>query len=305
MFNRSWRLVKKGYRILKKKDTKLYDYKLFISRNLDLAMLQMFLAFTEDAPQLVLQLYVLVRKRLLKTESLSEIWTIISICFSFISYSRALVNYIMCLRDSKRHKGRLRWYGYLSMWLWRAFMIISRILVLVFFSSAFRGWFFLVFAIHYVLVFLLLGRHEVNFFPGHTCKQYFFRAIVAYIHIFCFFSLEGVRTISWACKYYLMTFAENMILTLLWYFNSTKHLNYKLELAGLIVVFLFYLAGLAIMCVYYKYLHPRFRHPKLEKLISWTGLGSEESAAIDKERKTESEDIKEEPRIVQQWELWI
>lgn len=289
---------------MKKHNTKLYDYQLFISCNLDLAMLQMFLAFTEDAPQLVLQLYVLVRRRLLKTDSISEIWTIISICFSFFSYSRALVNYIMCLRDSKRHKGRLRWYGYLSMWLWRAFMIISRMLVLVFFASAFKGWFFLVFSLHYILVFLLLGRHEVSFFPGNTCKQYFFRAIVAYIHIFCFFSLDGVRTIAWACKYYTMTFVENLTLTLLWYFSSTTHLNKELEIAGLVVVFVFYFIGLVIMCAYYRFLHPKFKHPKLDKLMSWTSLGSEESAAIDEERK-KSEEVKQEPQVVKQWEFWV
>lgn len=109
---------------------------------------------------------------------------------------------------------------------------------------------------------------------------------------------------SWACKYYGMTFVENLILTLLWYFNSTKHLNFEVELAGLIMIFLFYILGLVIMGVYYRYLHPRFRHPKLDKLISWTGVGSEESLAIEEERKR-SEEIRDEPKVVEQWELWV
>ena len=233
--------------------------------NLDLALLQMIMAFTEDVPQLVLQIYVLISRHYIESlnaTSIQDLWTILSICFSFISYSRAVVNYISCLRDSKHHKGQLRWYGYLSMWLWRAFMIVSRILALVFFATEFKVWFFMVVFVHFFIVLAFLVRHEVSFFPGNSQKQHFFRAVMSYIHLFCFFCLEGVRTYRWAVKYYILTFIENLIFSVLWYTNSTSHLPRQVDLAGFIVIYMFFFVGLFMMTVYYKFLHPRFNQPR-------------------------------------------
>ena len=240
---------------------RVVENKLLIAMNLDMSMLQMILAFTEDAPQLVLQLYILISRHYvdaLQATRIQDLWTVFSICLSFISYSRAVVNYISSLRDSKRNKGQLRWYGYLFMWLWRALMIISRILTLVFFATEFKMWFFLVIFLHFVIVLICLFRHEVYFFPGNKWKQHFIRALVSYIHLFCFFSLEGVRTIRWAVKYYGLTFIENVILSLLWYTNEAQLLPPRVELAGLIVLHSFFFAGLLMMIAYYKFLHPRF-----------------------------------------------
>jgi len=265
LVERYWRILVKAYRIKRKKETRVVDNKLLIAMNLDLALLQMILAFTEDTPQLVLQMYVLISRHYvesLSATSVQDLWTILSICFSFISYSRAVVNYISCLRDSKRHKGQLRWYGYLSMWLWRAFMIISRILALVFFATEFKVWFFMVLFVHFFIVLAFLARHEVYFFPGNSLKQHFFRAVMSYIHLFCFFCLEGVRTYRWAVKYYILTFIENLIFSVLWYTNSTSHLPRQVELAGFIVIYMFFFAGLFMMTVYYKFLHPRFNKPR-------------------------------------------
>ncbi|EDO28567.1 predicted protein, partial [Nematostella vectensis] len=151
--------------IVRKRFTSVHHYKLYIAMNLDTAMLQMILAFTEDAPQLVLQLYVLIRRRLVEklvASSLRDLWTIASIIFSFLSYSRAVVNYIKCLRDSKKNKGRLKWYGYIAMWFWRAFMIISRILTLVFFATEFKLYFFLVMTLHALFVFAYVEILEIK-----------------------------------------------------------------------------------------------------------------------------------------------
>ena len=232
---------------------------------LDLALLQMILAFTENAPQLVLQMYVLISRHYvepLKATRIQDLWTIISICFSFISYSRAVVNYISCLRDSKRHMGQLRWYGYLCIWLWRAFMVISRMLALVFFATEFKMWFFLVLFAHFVIVLAFLVRHEVHFFPGTKWKQHFFRVVMSYIHFFCFFCLEGVLTYRWAVQYYIFTFIENLIFSLLWFTNSTRHLPWQIELAGFIVIYVFFSLGLLMMTVYYTFLHPRFKQAR-------------------------------------------
>lgn len=232
---------------------------------LDLALLQMILAFTEDVPQLVLQMYILISRHIKKpldTSGIQDLWTLISICLSFFSYSRAVVNYIKCLRDSKRHKGQLRWYGYLSMWLWRALMIMSRLLALVFFATEFKRWFFVALGIHFVIVLCFLECHEVYFFPGNKYKQQFFRVVMSYIHLFCFFCLEGSRTYSWAVKYYTLGFIEIVIFSILWFTNKTRFLPWQLEVAGFVVIYMFFAFGLLMMSMYYKFLHPRFNRPR-------------------------------------------
>ena len=265
--------------------------------NLDAALLQMILAFTEDAPQLVLQLYVLISRHFVDTleaTSIRDLWTILSICFSFISYSRALVYYISCLRDSKRHKGQLRWYGSLSMWLWRAFMMISRILTLVFFATEFKLWFFVALLIHFFIVLAFLARHEVYFFPGNKWMQHFFRVLTSYIHLFCFFTLEGLQTIRWAVKYYILTFIEILIFSLLWFTNTTRLLPLRLEIAGFIVIYLFFSLGLIMMSIYYRFLHPRFK----EARFSFSAPLKSELADRDPNKGTDENQE-------QKFELWI
>ena len=232
---------------------------------LDLAMLLVILAFSEDIPQLVLQLYVLISRQffdILKVTSVRDLWTILSICISFISYSRTLVYYISCLRDSKRHKGQLRWYGSLTMWLWLFFMLISRVLTLVFFASEFKLWFFPALLIRFFLVLAFLSRHEVYYFPGNKWKQHFVRALMSYVNLFCFFALEGARTIRWAVKYYILTFIEILIFSLLWFTNTTRLLPHRLEIAGFIAIYLFFSLGLIMMSIYYRFLHPRFNEAR-------------------------------------------
>lgn len=294
---RYWRILRRSFCIKKKKYTKVVDHKILIAMNLDMSMLQMILAFTEDAPQLVLQLYVFVRRHYfenLEGTSLQDLWTVASICFSFISYSRGVVNYISCLRDSKRHKGQLRWYGYLSMWLWRASMFISRVLVLVSFATEFKMCFFLVLVMHIFVTLAFLSRQEVYFFIGHRWTQHFFRAIIAYIHVFCLFSLEGIHTIRWAIIYYSLTFVENVIFSLLWFTNDTRLLPLGVEISVLVVSYVLFVFALCMMIVYYKVLHPKFKRPRLK----W----KEDSESELNERESDNSESRD-PRP--KFELWI
>ncbi|XP_031550249.1 cell death abnormality protein 8-like [Actinia tenebrosa] len=298
LVERYWQILVKGYQIKFKKLRETLHYELYIAMNLDVAMLQMILAFTEDAPQLVLQLYVLIRRHLvetLQTSRIQDLWTIASIFFSFISYSRATVNYISCLRNSKKHKGVLRWYGYISMLLWRSLMFISRILVLVFFASEFHIWFFLVLFLHFVIVFALMKSQKVGFFPGQKPMQFFIRVVIAYIHTFCFFVLDAAKTIKWAIIYYSLTAIEAIIFCSLWFTNAYREISLKLELAGLSVIFISYTLGLLMMVVYYKFLHPKFKRPQT-KWYTKKAIPKEElcEEVEDEEEKENEEEEKEQ-----------
>lgn len=293
----------KGYKIKFNKlqpEQLTFNYKHYIAMNLDVAMLQMILAFTEDAPQLVLQLYVLIRRHLvetLQTSKLQDLWTIASIIFSFISYSRATVNYISCLRNSKKHKGVLRWYGYVSMLLWRSLMFISRILVLVFFASEFHIWFFLVLFLHFVIVLTLMKSQKVGFFPGQKGMQFFIRVVIAYIHTFCFFVLDAAKTIKWAMIYYTLTVIEAIIFSSVWFTNAYREISLKLELAGLSVIFISYTLGLLMMVIYYKFLHPKFKRPQTKwytKAPPKEELCEEVEDADEQENEEEEEENEEE-----------
>ncbi|KAJ7358855.1 hypothetical protein OS493_020692 [Desmophyllum pertusum] len=161
-----------------------------------------------------------------------------------------------------------------------------------FFATEFKLWFFLALFIHFFVVLAFLTRHEVYFFPGNNWKQHFFRAVMSYIHLFCFFCLEGVRTIRWAVKYYILAFIENLVFSVLWYTNSTRYLPLRVELAGLIVIYMSFFAGLFMMIIYYKFLHPRFNQARFSL-----------SAPLQSELADQDSD--EGTTQGQRFELWI
>ena len=124
--------------------------------------------------------------------------------------------------------------------------------------------------------------------------QYFVRALMSYIHLFCFFCLEGVRTIRWAVKYYILTFIEILIFSLLWFTNTTRLLPLRVEMAGFIVIYLFFSLGLIMMSIYYRFLHPRFK----EARFSLSAPSKSELADRDPNEGTDE-------NREQLFELWI
>ncbi|XP_032240427.2 uncharacterized protein LOC116619601 [Nematostella vectensis] len=259
LLERYWRILVKAYRIKTRQLYSVMHFQEHISMNLDVTFLYVIMAFTEDAPQLTLQLYILFRRYIQRTvpeTSLRDIWTAVSIFLSFISYSRVVVDYVKCLRDSKKRRGRLHWHMYCMMWLWRSLLFTSRVLVLVFFAAKFPYWLFLFLSLHSALVLAFISKHKLGLFPRQPWKQRFTRLVIALIHTFCIFFVEAERLWYWATVYYTLEFVEAIVLTALWFTQPTTLVSVGFEVTAVLTIALCYALGLVIMVVYYKCLHP-------------------------------------------------
>ena len=140
-------------------------------------------------------------------------------------------------------------------------MLVSRILALVLFASNFKHFVFVVVGIHLLFSYFLLRQQKDYYFEG-LVRDILLRCAFICINLFCFFPLEGQRTRNWGIPYYLVTFIENSIMVLLWYFLSDFEKVFKV----IITEWGAFLLGLVSMLLYYGVFHPSLkRNDKAER----------------------------------------
>ena len=91
-----------------------------------------------------------------------------------------------------------------------------------------------------------------------------------------------------------LDFHRDFDFSLLWFTNKTRLLPLRVEIAGFIVIYLFFSLGLIMMSVYYKFLHPRFK----EARFSLSAPSKSELADRDPKEGTHETQV-------QIFELWI
>lgn len=124
----------------------------------DISFLRLIESFMESAPQLVLQLYLLVVHQ--QPPLWYKIVTPISIVFSIVSLALAVGDYISATKDicyydpppNAEKKARLSWPGYLTVIFWHLFMIIARGLAFSLFATLYGAYVFLIAGLHYLMM---------------------------------------------------------------------------------------------------------------------------------------------------------
>ena len=251
-----------GYYIkqINPKDIPTGFYQSVVSQTNDLAIIELFTAFLEDAPQLVLQLYVLVSRGQFDPSSPRDIWVVISTCISLASFSKSLVNYATCVRAIDEAAGQIAWYSVLAIMGWRLCLLFARLVAMVLFASVFKAWLILFMILHGVIMLALFTIQEVKLFPESPSKRFFIRAMVAYMSVFCYFSIEGKQTRGWALTFYTIVFVENSCMIILWYYYSDFHGDWGPILLS--IEWGSFVTGLLFMILYYGWLHPNHIKPK-------------------------------------------
>nr|XP_039270761.1 uncharacterized protein LOC120345396 [Styela clava] len=259
----------------------------------DISMLRLLESFLESAPQLVLQLYIM-----LMTKNLNVV-AVVSCVGSLLALSTMMVTIQRAIRNSNHKKNQLSIPASIVMFCWRAFTISSRVLAFALFLTI-QPLAFLIFIImHWVAATIWIAVRGTDFCPKKIA-EYLFNGICGIIYIFCFFNVheekDGRNSRSrWRMLiFYLVVFAENSIFSILWYFfrpgGDTKLPSWKelmssgilsssetlqptppslipTKSAGVIqmghalllivAVHLFYILGLTFMLLYYFALHPK------------------------------------------------
>ena len=240
----------------------------------DISFLRLIEAFLESAPQLLLQLYVVVVEEI--TDPTRKVVTALAVVVSVISLSLAIADYTSAGKDiiyydpppNRVRKPRLSWSGYLLIILWQIGMIVSRSLAISLFASEYGYYIFIMAALHYCVMLYWLYRQDAYLFKSEyiipenrknrCCDNYGIEFLAAAFNMFILFKLNsGGGSISYVTAYYILVFIENILMIGLWY----VHVDYTLELwyleAAPIGVFMSFFVGLFLMILYYMYFQPK------------------------------------------------
>lgn len=230
-------------------------YRLHISQLYEMSILGVVEAFTEEAPQVALQFYISLQKDF-DWNSPADIFVALNILKSLILFSYSLLNFAVNIRQSKEDAALLNWISWASVlyFLWRLFMIISRLQAFALFANVFKELVFVTVAVHLIVLCFLLCLQKDDYFSPRSVMDILFRSTFCFINIFCFFPLEGKRTRRWAIPYYMLIFLENSFFILMWYFYSEFSKTFKITM--LIVSWATFSLGIISLLLYYGFFHP-------------------------------------------------
>lgn len=246
-------------------------------------------AFLGSTPQLTLQLYATVQEKyiLMYPRLALMIITLISITYGALVCSVLAINI-----KYDEYKVRLRPCAYLCMVLWRGLEIATRVVALVLFSSALPIWIIPVGLANLLFFFFMpwveFWAHrgslpenvEKNLSKvGTVVVLIMVTLLYACINVFCWSAvqlnladhdlIEKQPRWSRVALYYAARFAENALLTVLWYLFKSDF--YEYVCAPLVVVQLMVCYGLAIffMLLFYQFFHPcrRLFHHNVEDYL--------------------------------------
>ena len=208
-------------------------------------------------------MYILVQKSNLDWTSFADWFILVNIIKSLSFFSFNLLNFGRMLRLGREESQLLELFSFASLFhfAWRLFMVASRILALALFASLYQAWVFAVVCVHLLFSYLLLrGQPIVYFKEGSVFDKTILKFAFTFVNVFCFFPLAGKATRKWGGPYYMVTFIENSILVLMWYFYSDWKHCFKVMM--LIAEWSLFLFGLLSLLVYYRVFHPSLKNQK-------------------------------------------
>lgn len=204
-----------------KDDEKRRHYVMMRMEDVDACCIRMFECFLEAAPQLVLQIYILMHVREEETWILEGIRAV-AILSSWGSLSWSLVAYQKALRFSHEDKENLTIPGMICSFLWRAFEIGPRVIALGLFAALFHHVVFIVVGVHWIAMSSWLFCQKTQFYENR-CEEKFFNIVCGYVLVFCFLNVRDGRTRYRMLLYYFVVYAENWTMMGFWfYFTEDK-----------------------------------------------------------------------------------
>lgn len=173
---------------------------------------------------------------------------------SLMSMSWCAVGYQRMLRLSL-DRPRQGPCGALVQMLWHACIISSRIVTLVLFATQYGWWVGVVVSVHYVLMCVWLFCQKIHLFKHNVLLEFCFDLALGVIYIFHYLNVaEGHTRVRYLCFYSLL-FAENVVMTTLWYMQASN-LSLWFATPALVFVLASFFVGIFLQLTYYKCCHP-------------------------------------------------
>jgi len=286
-------------------------YTLMVFEDADATLLRLYESFMESAPQLVLQLYIL-----LKDPHASRIYPykppvdgldvdhdhaddvvdesgvnpvlklsilVMSVCSSLVSLAWSLVVYHRSLRYTYPEKKNISLPGTLFQFLWHFCSITARVLALSLFASALPRWIGPLCAAHWIIMasWIIFQRTAAC---NTKCEEFLFALVLGVIYIFMFFNAKEERTRYKYLLYYTFCFLENTAIIIIWFMSPSTNSTSWYVFPAMVGHYLAFFAGIMFMLCYYLWFHPTGGID-----IPWPLFGGKES--VVKERRSSREGV--------------
>ncbi|XP_055965295.1 LOW QUALITY PROTEIN: XK-related protein 4 [Sorex fumeus] len=215
----------------------------------DVSMLHLLATFLESAPQLVLQLCIIVQTHsLLALQGFTAAASLVSLAWALASYQKAL-------RDSRDDKQPVGYLAMLIQFCWHFFTIAARVITFALFASVFQLYFGIFIVLHWCVMTFWIVHCETEFCITKW-EEIVFDMVVGIIYIFSWFNVKEGRTRCRLFAYYLVVLLENAALSALWYLYKSPQIADAFAVPALCVVFSSFLTGVVFMLMYYAFFHP-------------------------------------------------
>ncbi|XP_028667497.2 XK-related protein 7 [Erpetoichthys calabaricus] len=215
----------------------------------DINMLRLLETFLKSAPQLVLQLSIMIQR--IEIEPLQGL----SASASLVSLAWMIASYQKVLRDSRDDKMSMSYKAVIIQILWHLFTIGARTIAFALFASVFQLYFGIFIVTHWCIMTFWIIQGETDFCMSKW-EEIIYNMVVGIIYIFCWFNVKEGRTRCRMFIYYFITLTENAALTVLWYLYRDKESTDFYALIILCVVVCSFALGMFFMFIYYCLLHP-------------------------------------------------
>ncbi|XP_060044256.1 XK-related protein 7 isoform X2 [Erinaceus europaeus] len=192
----------------------------------DVSMLRLLETFLRSAPQLVLQLSLLVYQG-----GQPDLLSALSTSASLVSLAWTLASYQKVLRDSRDDKRPLSYKGAVAQVLWHLFTIAARSLAFALFASVYKLYFGIFIVAHWCVMTFWVIQGETDFCMSKW-EEIIYNMVVGIIYIFCWFNVKEGRSRRRMTLYYCIVLLENAALTGFWYSSR----NFSTDFHSLILV---------------------------------------------------------------------
>ncbi|KAJ8305292.1 hypothetical protein KUTeg_015837 [Tegillarca granosa] len=216
---------------------KEHHHQQMLFEDIDAGLMRMLEGFLEAAPQLILQMYILITERpeeaiyMTYIRPVAMLGSWIGVTWSLVSYYKAM-RAVHEVRDGTAETVTdvNSFFKFLfktgSYFLYRASEVGPRVVIIALFASQFSYFIFVALGIHWLIMFVWLRCQKTHFYKDTERKkraEIVFNMIVAYICIFCFLNPRDGHTRYRALLYYILFHVENLIMMLAWlYFTDDK-----------------------------------------------------------------------------------
>ncbi|XP_049613924.1 XK-related protein 6b isoform X2 [Syngnathus scovelli] len=207
-----WRYIRTmylGVQSYRQKENQRRFYWAMMYEYADVNMLRLLETFLESAPQLVLQLCIMIQSNKAEWQQCS------SVLSSLLSLAWVLASYHKLLRDSRDDKKSMSYRGAVVHLFWRLFTISSRVLSFALFASVFHIYFGIFVVLHWcAMAFWVI--HGGTDFCMSKWEEVLFNMVVGVVYVFCWFNVQEGRTRFRMVVYYTVVLLENAVLSGLW-----------------------------------------------------------------------------------------